>query len=202
MQAFSRFAVIAGAVFLAGCATDGSTLLSSTDQPPPPAEEAEVAPPVASAPPPAHSTPARSSTAAKPPRQPDKEKKAASKPETKQAPPAQQASKPPAAASAPASSAAPAAAAAEGGKAFNGSWQFSNGQKACMMTLSGSGASGTVSAGGECWNAYTKAKSWKLQGNEMVLTDSGNQPIARMQSTGATRYDGYGADGEPVVLIR
>ncbi|NJL07046.1 MAG: AprI/Inh family metalloprotease inhibitor [Methylacidiphilales bacterium] len=95
------------------------------------------------------------------------------------------------------------AAPAKASSPFNGSWQFSNGQKACMMTLStSSGSSGSVSASGDCWNAYTKAKGWKLQGNEMVLTDSGNEPIARLQSTGATRYDGYGADGEPVVLVR
>jgi hypothetical protein len=190
MQVFHRLAVIAGAMLLAGCATDGSTFLTSADPAAPAAsEEAEAPPPAATTPPAARSTPARS-TAAKPPHQTEKEKKAAkkqeAKPEKKPAPAAAEASAP---------------AAAPKGK-FNGSWQFSNGQKACMMTLSGSGSGGAVSASGDCWAGYTKAKSWKLQGNDMVLTDSANQPIARMQSTGETRYDGYGTDGEPVVLVR
>jgi hypothetical protein len=183
MQVFHRFGLVAGAMLLAGCATDGSTFLTSADPAAPPvAEEAEAPPPAATtAPPTARSTPARS-TAAKP----EKEKKAAKKPESKpeKKPAAQQASAP----------------AAAPGK-FNGSWQFSNGQKACMMTLSGGGSGGSVSASGDCWSAYSKAKGWKLQGNDMVLTD-GKEPIARMQSTGETRYDGYGADGEPVVLVR
>ena len=170
-------------MLLAGCATDGSTLLTSADPAAPvAAEETEAPPPAATTAPP----PARSTTASKP-RQTEKDKKAAKKPEKKPAPAAAEAS-------------APAAAPASKGK-FTGSWQFSNGQKACMMTLSGGGSGGAVSASGECWNAYAKAKGWKLQGNEMVLTD-GNQPIAKMQSTGETRYDGYGADGEPVVLVR
>ncbi|WP_160140569.1 AprI/Inh family metalloprotease inhibitor [Blastochloris tepida] len=172
---------------LAGCASDGTSLLSTTEQtPPPPAAETAEAPPPAAAPPSARSsTPARSTTAAKPPAQAAEKKTA----KTEKQQPARQ----------PASETA----STKANSPFNGSWQFSNGQKACMMTLStANGASGSVSASGDCWNAYSKAKGWKLQGNEMVLTDSGNQPIARMQSTGATRYDGYGAEGEPVVLVR
>jgi hypothetical protein len=188
MQAFHRFLLIAGAMLLAGCATDGSSFLNSADPAAPVAEETEAPPPSTSAPTAAHSTPARSTTAAKPPRQAEKDKRTARKPEKKPAPAADQAS-------------APAAAPAGAGKAFAGTWQFSNGQKACMMTLSGGGSGGSVSASGDCWNAYAKAKGWKLQGNDMVLTD-GKEPIARMQSTGATRYDGYGAEGEPVVLVR
>ncbi|KAA5599593.1 AprI/Inh family metalloprotease inhibitor [Blastochloris sulfoviridis] len=186
MQPFRRFALVAGALMLAGCASDGTSLLSTTEQaPPPPAAETAEAPPPAAAPPQARSTPARS-TSKPTARAAEKEKKTA-KTETQQ--PARQ----------PASETA----STKANSPFNGSWQFSNGQKACMMTLStANGASGSVSASGDCWSAYSKAKSWKLQGNEMVLTDSGNQPIARMQSTGATRYDGYGAEGEPVVLVR
>ena len=185
MLTFDRFVLITGALLLAGCASDGrsftneelAAIAGSEDTQSP---AATTPPPAAQQQPAARTTPSPRSTAAaaKPPAaKPDK---------TARAKPA--ADKP-----------------AAGAKAspFNGSWQFSNGQKACMMTLAAvGGSSGTVSASGDCWSGYTKAKGWKLQGNEMVLTDSGNQPLARLQTTGATRYDGYGADGEPVVLVR
>ena len=186
MVALDRIVLLTGALLLAGCASDGrsftndelAAIAGPEETQPASAPPAAAPPPPAAQQPPARTTvPPRSTTAAKPPAaKPDKPARAkpADKPAT-------------------AAKASP----------FNGSWQFSNGQKACMMTLAAvGGSSGTVAASGDCWSGYTKAKGWKLQGNEMILTDAANQPLARMQTTGATRYDGYGADGEPVVLIR
>ncbi|MCB1475020.1 MAG: AprI/Inh family metalloprotease inhibitor [Rhodobiaceae bacterium] len=48
----------------------------------------------------------------------------------------------------------------------------------------------------------SKVGAWNIENNQVVLKDINGAPLAVMNRTGATRFDGQFSDGTPVSLVR
>lgn len=84
-----------------------------------------------------------------------------------------------------------------------GSWSTSVGGASCQMFLTLT-KYGNASRGGTrgCSGEMANMRSWDVQGKQVVLFSEGGDTIARLYSSGATRFDGQTASGLPISLSR
>ena len=53
-----------------------------------------------------------------------------------------------------------------------------------------------------CPSPMDGVKSWQVEGKQLAFYDQGGQPLARLYSSGSSRFDGQTTSGQPISLTR
>ena len=85
-----------------------------------------------------------------------------------------------------------------------GQWTISSAVTTCpaFVTLTGWDGGYRASTRNCSDPALSRLGAWNIENNQVVLKDAGGVPIAVMNRTGTTRFDGQFTDGTPVSLVR
>ena len=98
---------------------------------------------------------------------------------------------------------APASSAAVGRTDLLGGWTIASSGESCQlfMTLTSWTGGYRASTRGCSSDTLKSISAWNLQGNQVILAGQGGTPIATLQSSGGSRFDGS-AGGTPVSFYR
>ncbi|MGE0230874.1 MAG: AprI/Inh family metalloprotease inhibitor [Flavobacteriaceae bacterium] len=85
-----------------------------------------------------------------------------------------------------------------------GQWTIAGAATSCPATVTLTGWNGGFRASTRnCSDPeLSKLGAWNIENNQVVLRDINGAPIAVMNRTGTTRFDGQFSDGTPVSLVR
>jgi hypothetical protein len=85
-----------------------------------------------------------------------------------------------------------------------GIWLFSSpGRGQCRMTFGTqpNAVDGTIAPQGGCPGKFYMSRKWTFEGGSLVMRDHNGQPLAQLESQGAT-FEGKATTGEAVTLMR
>lgn len=100
-------------------------------------------------------------------------------------------------------SAAPANAPAVNRDSLVGAWKVTTAGSSCQMFMALTQWSGGFRAASRgCPGDAASVSAWDVSGSQVVLKDSTGNVVARLYSSGATRYDGTTNGGAPISLSR
>ncbi|WP_421724888.1 AprI/Inh family metalloprotease inhibitor [Bauldia sp.] len=183
----NRFVPIALAVTLCGCGSIGAIGVSPGNRNPPPGQVAGGLPPPGGV-----AGPPGGAVIAEP-----------LPPATAPGATTVAANAPPAGAAAPAAP-APAPSASLGRTDLLGGWTIASSGESCQlfMTLTSWTGGYRASTRGCSSETLKSISAWNLQGQQVVLAGQGGTPVARLQSSGGSRFDGATEGGGPVSFYR
>lgn len=88
-------------------------------------------------------------------------------------------------------------------EAMVGAWKVSAGGNGCQMMLSLTKMSSDFRAASlRCPGDAAGVAAWNVAGSQVVLKDNSGNTVARLYSSGPSRYDGQTSGGQPISFSR